>query len=56
VTALLPRSAVLVLLAGLPVPVVAQSTGAAGADEPAALAKKLANPVASLISVPFQFN
>ncbi len=30
--------------------------GAGGADEQAALAKKLANPVASLISLPFQSN
>jgi hypothetical protein len=37
-------------------PVSAQTTGAAGGDDAAALAKQLANPIASLISVPFQYN
>lgn len=55
-TVRLSRYAVLVLLAGLPGPVLAQSTGGAGGDDAAELARKLANPIASLISVPFQYN
>jgi len=37
-------------------PTTPTPAGAEGGDEAAALAKKLSNPVASLISVPFQFN
>ena len=42
------------ILAGITVN--AQEKPAAAADEAAALAKKLANPIASLISLPFQNN
>ena len=54
------RAAVAILGAALTVPALAQETvtgtrgTAAISDE--ALAKKLANPVAALISVPFQLN
>lgn len=37
-------------------PLTPAPAGAEGGNEAAALAKKLSNPVASLISVPFQFN
>jgi hypothetical protein len=35
---------------------MASSVGASAQDDTTALAKKLANPISSLISVPFQFN
>jgi hypothetical protein len=54
------RAAVAVLGAALAVPVLAQDTvtgtRGAGAISDEQLAKKLANPVAALISVPFQLN
>lgn len=51
---LVAAAAVLVLLAALPA--WAQQAPAAAADSAAELAKKLANPIANLISVPFQSN
>jgi hypothetical protein len=47
------KTVLLALALATAVPAVAQE---AGADEAAELAKKLANPVASLISVPLQYN
>lgn len=49
------RSTLLGLLAALAGPAAAQTAGGSG-DDAAAPAKRLANPVADLMSVPLQFN
>lgn len=55
-TPLFSRASALAALFSLPSTLAAQEPPAAEVDQAAELAKKLANPVASLVSVPFQAN